>query len=190
MDSDINYIIQESLKGDNNYQEILLKRLTPLIFKNIYTYYMPSNPLTEDLLQEGYIVILQSLKDYDIKRNVHFLQYVKIKLYYFFKNYYRKDSKYNILSIENLSMMGKQLKSNDANQLNLIILTEEKDALYKCMSELSEEEQAILQLYYFERFSIQEISQELNIKYRKVINTKSKAVKKLRKCWQNYYSNN
>ncbi|NLK65574.1 MAG: hypothetical protein GX289_10840, partial [Tissierellia bacterium] len=84
MHSDINYIIQESLKGDKIYQEILLKRLNPLIFKNIYKYYSPSNPLTEDLLQEGYIIILQALKNYDMNKNVHFLQYVKISLYYFY----------------------------------------------------------------------------------------------------------
>ena len=102
MNSDINYIIQESLKGDKYYQEILLKRLNPLIFKNIYLYYHPSSPIIEDLAQEGYIIILQSLKDYDENKNAHFLQYIKIKIHYFYKNLSKKHRKYITLSLEKL----------------------------------------------------------------------------------------
>ena len=184
MHSDINYIIQESLKGDNNYIEILLKRLTPLIFKNIYKYYMPSDPLSEDLLQEGYIVILQALKDYDIKRNVHFLRYIEIKLYYFFLNLYKEAVRHRTLSIEALNSAGKQIRGRYINPLNLIILREEKHKLYKCINELSEKEQIIIRLFYFDGLLIPEISLELNIEYRAVINAKSRAVKKLKNCSQ------
>lgn len=181
MDTDINYIIQESLKGDKNYQEILLKRLNPLIYNNIYKYYSPSNPLTEDLLHEGYIIILQSLKDYDIKRNVHFLHYVKIRLYYFYKNYYKKSITHSTLSIEDLDRRGKELKCNNIEQITAIILEEEKNELYKFINTLSQKEQQILNLFYFQQFSIKQISDKLNLKYRSVINVKSNAVKKLRK---------
>lgn len=181
MNSDINYIIQKSLNGDKNYQEILLKRLNPLIYKNIYKYYNPSNPLTEDMVQEGYIIVLQSLKDYDKKRNVHFLHYVKTRLYYFYKNFYKSNTKYNPLSIEYLNKMGKELNSKDISQIDVIILKEETEKLYKCINELSKKEQRILRLFYFEQYSIQEISKELNIKYRAVINIKSNTIKKLRR---------
>ena len=180
MDSDINYIIQESLKGDKIYQEMLLKRLNPLIYKNIYIYYSPSNPIAEDLLHEGYVIILQSLKDYDVKRNVHFLQYVKIRLYYFYKNYYKKSIKNSTLSVECLNETGKELISDSLSQISKVMMKEEKDALYKCMNELSEKEQIVLNLFYFQGFSIQEISDELNLEYRSVINLKSNAIRKLR----------
>jgi RNA polymerase sporulation-specific sigma factor len=183
MNSDINYIIQESLKGDKYYQEILLKRLNPLIYKNIYLYYHPSNPLIEDLAQEGYIIILQSLKDYDEKRNIHFLQYIKIKLYYYYKNYSKKHLHYNYktLSIGKLREKGNELKSNNLSQLDIIIKKEERDLLYKCLNKITNKEQEVLRLFYFQQYSIQEISQELNLKYRAVINIKSNAIKKLRK---------
>jgi len=175
MDSDINYIIHKSLKGDKIYQEILLKKLNPLIFNNIYKYYKASNPLVEDLLHEGYIIILQSLK---------FLQYVKIRLFYFYKNYYKKSFKQGTLSVEYLNETGKEFKSDSPAQISTVILKEQKAALYKCMNELSEKEQRVLNLFYFKGFSIQEISEELNLEYRSVINIKSKAVKKLRsKCY-------
>lgn len=85
MDSDINYIIQQSLNGDKNNQEILLDMLSPLIYKNIYKYWKTKDPIVEDLVQEGYIVILKSLKNFDKSRNVHFLHYVKIKIIYYYK---------------------------------------------------------------------------------------------------------
>ena len=180
MDSDINYIIQQSLKGDKNYQEILLKRLNPLIFKNIYQYYLPSDPLTEDLMQEGYIIILQSLKDYDENRNAHFLHFVKIRLQYFYKNYCKK-TKADIISIEYLKSMGKDLKSTNMNQLNYILLKEEKNELYKCINELSDMEKKVITLFYFEQYSIKDISEELNLTYNAVIYLKRKAVNKLKK---------
>ncbi len=181
MNSDINYIIQESLKGDKYYQELLLKRLNPLIYKNIYLYYHPSNPIIEDLAQEGYLIILQSLKDYDEKKNVHFLQYIKIKLYYFYKNYSIKHHKYTILSLESLKEKGKELKSSLISQLDIIIKKEERNSLYKCLNELTNKEHEVLRLFYFEQYSIQEVSKKLNLKNRAVINIKYNAIKKLRK---------
>lgn len=180
MNSDINHIIRESLKGDKYYQEILLKRLKPLIFKNIYLYYHPSNPIIEDLVQEAYIVILQSLKDYDEKRNVHFLQYIKIKLYYFYKNLNKKHNKYRILSLENLQDKGCELKSHNLNQIDIIIKKEELNLLYKYLNKLTNKELDVLRLFYFEQYSIKEISKELNIKECALMNIKCRAVKKLR----------
>jgi RNA polymerase sporulation-specific sigma factor len=181
MQPDINYIIQESLKGDKIYVEILLKRLNPVIIKNIYTYWSPSDPLTQDLQQEGYMIILQSLKDFDTDRKVHFLQYVKIRLYYFYKDYFKKSIKNDALSMDHLYETGRELISDCRDQLTSIILKEEEDSLHKCIDELSEKEQMIISLFYFRRLSIQEIADKLGIKYRAVINIKSNAVRKLRR---------
>lgn len=181
MNSDINYIIQESLKGDKYYQEILLKRLNPLIFKNIYLYYHPSNSIIEDLAQEGYVIILKSLKEYDTNRNVHFLQFVKIKLYYFYKNLSKKHHKYITLSLENLKEKGKELKSSSVSQLDIMIKKEEISLLYKCMDELTNKEQDVLHLFYFEQYSIQEISKKLNLNNLAVANIKCNAIKKIKK---------
>ncbi|HPX27169.1 MAG TPA: sigma-70 family RNA polymerase sigma factor [Treponemataceae bacterium] len=181
MYSDINYIIQESLKGDKIYIEKLLKRLNPLIYKNIYKYYAPSDPIVEDLLQEGYVVILKSLKNYDIGRNVHFLQYVKTNLCYYYINYYKKDIRQRTLSLEYLNETGKTLISTRVDQAALIIREEEKNELHKCIKNLTPKEKKIINLFYFQGSSIREISEELDLKYRSVINMKCNAIKKLRK---------
>ena len=176
MDSDINYIIKQSLKGDKNNQEILLDMLSPLIYKNIYKYWKVNDPIIEDLVQEGYIVILKSLQSFDENRNVHYLHYVKIKIIYYYKNFYRstKNQRNKISLKENMG-------TDNYNVLERIIAEEEKTDLLVNVKKLSVKEQKILFLYYYKKMSMDEISKHLNIKYRTVISAKYNAINKLRK---------
>lgn len=179
MDSDINHIIQQSLKGDKNFQEILLKKLRPLIYKNIYKYWRVWNSDVEDLAQEGYIVILMSLKSFDCRRNVHYLHYIKIRLEYFYKNQYRK---YRIAANED-SLCEYLHDHYDAARLRTIdqnIEREEKYELMKSIQTLSSEEQEIIYAYYFMGQSMKIISTNLDIKYASALSRKRKALAKLR----------
>lgn len=189
MDSDINYIIQESLNGDKNYQEILLEKLNPLLFKNIYMYWNLMDPMTEDLLQEGYAVILQALKTFDNSRNVHFLHYIKTKIEYFFKNYYKKTKKqlHDISLSTNIGqynlVLEKTVKCN-LNTLESVIMGEASEELMKNIKKLTEKEQKIIYLYYYDEQPLTVISKNLNIPYRTVIGKKKTALKKLKRLFQ------
>lgn len=175
-DSDINYIIQMSLNGDKNYQEILLNRLKPLIYKNINKYILFNSSLREDLLQEGYVVILESLISYDIYQNVHFLHYVKIKLEYFYKNYFKNEYKKHTVQLSQKHVDAYSLFDSDN-----IIVKEEKKLLLEGIKKLNNEQQKILYLYYYKNTSLKEISNVLNMPYRTVIGKKKSAVKTLKK---------
>lgn len=177
MNTDINYIIQMAINGDKNYQGILLEKLKPLIYKNIYKFWRAMDPITEDLAQEGYILILESLNTFDYKRNVHFLHYIKTKLLYFYMNYYRntKNPKYAISYLE--TNCYETIKSS----LDLLVEKEKLNFLLNIFNFLSETEQKILTLFYYEKQSISEIADELNITYRACLGRKQRAVKKLRK---------
>ena len=178
MCSDINYIIHMSLNGDKNYQEILLEKLKPLIYKNIYSYWNPSDTITEDLAQEGYVLILESLKNYDEKRNVHFLQYIKIKIIYFYKNYYRSTIKRNEITLaDNISNISSSI-------LDILIDKEEMSELLTSFKVLNIKEQMILYLFYYQQHSISEISKILNIPYHTVKGKKQVAIKKLKKLYR------
>jgi len=187
MDSDINHIIQQSLNGDKNNQEILLNMLNPLIYKNIYKYWKTSDPIVEDLVQEGYIVILQSLKSFDKSRNVHYLHYVKTEIMYYYKNYYRNTKKQRrIISLstklgEDSNLELEKTIESQYNLLESIVSKEEKIKLLLNIKKLSGKEQKILYLYYFRQLSMVEISKYSNIPYRTVMGIKYNAIKKLRK---------
>ncbi|WP_326908138.1 RNA polymerase sigma factor [Sedimentibacter sp. MB31-C6] len=186
MDSDINYIIQEALNGDMNCQETLLLKLHPLIYKNIYKYYQESDNNIEDLTQEGYIVILQSLKSYDENRQVHFLRHVKSNIDYFYKNYFRntKNLRKTISlnnTMEDMNIEYEDIIDSQYDLLKDIIEHEEKKELSQEIAKLSIKEQTILNLYYNEKLSMKQISNKLNIAYRTAISSKYIAIKKLRK---------
>lgn len=184
MDSDINYIIQESLNGDKNYQEILLERLNPLIYRNIYKYYNYGDPIIQDLVQEGYVVILQALKTFDKSRGVHFLYYTKTKIVFFYKNQYKNN--HTLTKEIPLSESMKQINierdkiENNSCTLENIIKKESIDELLININKLKIKEQEIIFLYYYDNKSLKEISETLNIPYRTVIGKKKTALKKLK----------
>ncbi len=175
-DPDINHIIQLSLIGDKNNQEILLNRLKPLIYKNINKHIKISPSKREDLIQEGYIIILESLKTYDIRRNVHFLHYVKIKLEFYYKNYFKNDYKrHTFLLSEN------QADSYCVYDSDNLIVKEETKLLLENIKKLNAEQQKILHLYYYKKLTLKEISSILHMPYGTVVGKKKSAIKKLKK---------
>ena len=185
MISDINYIIQMSLNGDKKCQEILLETISPLIYKNIYLYWEPSDPITEDLAQEGYEFVLRSLIEYDPEQNVHFLHYIKIKIIFFYKNQYRSSKKYRKeISLSNDEFFSEFLiHESDSSQcaLDKIISEESADELRKNIHRLTAYEREIIYLYYYELIPLHEISKLLNIPYSTAGGRKQHAIKKLRK---------
>lgn len=186
MNSDINYIIQMSLNGDKNYQKILLEKLNPLLYKNIYIYLRPGDLRIEDMVQEGYAVILQALKTYDKEKNVHFLQHVKTCVKYFYKNLYKKNKALNneLSSSENMVATGFKLEKNMESTfsiLDFIIKKEEKYRLLTSIEKLNEKEQRIIYLYYYEELTLSEISKLMILPYQTVASKKRSALKKLKR---------
>lgn len=175
-DPDINYIIQMSLIGDKNYQEILLNKLKPLIYKNVNKYIDLNPSLKEDFIQEGYALILESLKTYDTTRNVHFLYYVKTKLNYYYKNYFKNEYKKHTYYLSQ-----NQADSYSLFDLDNVIEKEKNKLLLESIKKLNKDQQKILYLYYYEKHSLKEISNILNKPYRTVIGKKKAAIEKLKK---------
>ncbi len=180
--TDINYIIQMSLKGDKKYQEILLNKLKPLIYRNIYKYWNYNDSVVEDLLQEGYIVVLGALKSFDNNKEAHFLAYVKSKIKYFYMNHYRESIKISA-SLTDLKNANQNQLIDFEESLEQTIIKEEENSLLKlCIDKLSEKEQRLVFSYFYAERSISEIAKDLDISNRAVLNRKSRIIKKLKKC--------
>jgi len=186
LDTDINYIIQNSIKGDKKSQEILLNKLHPLIYKNIYKYYQFNDDIIEDLVQEGYIIILKSLKTYDESLNVHFLGYVKTNLRFYYKNYYRntknqrKTISLNQTINSSFSTLNLDNKTID-NTIDELTKKESYKELQTNIEKLSTKEQNVINMYYIDKLSMSEIAKILNISYRTAIGRKYMAMQKLKK---------
>ena len=79
MYGEINILYENSMKGCIESKEKLLLKLKPLILSNIMKYYK-NYELYNDLLQEGYLHVLELLETYDREKKVHLLGYIKMNL--------------------------------------------------------------------------------------------------------------
>lgn len=183
MSFDINHLIDKSIKGDENSKDELLIRLKPVILASIKRYYNRYE-LYDDLIQEGYELILKALSDYDREKGVHFLGYVKTFLRYHYLNKYNGDP--DVVSLNQPIGDEKDIELIDTVVDNkptpeaIIIRNYEINELLENIHSLTEKQRQIIILYYIEENSIGQISKKLNISYRTVVNIKTNAVKKLR----------
>lgn len=184
-DEDINIIIAESLGGDVGSICRLLERLRPIIISSINKYYYRNKEDFSDLVQDGYLKIIECLEGFEPKKGVHFLGYVKSKLKFLYleKNRLYKDS----ISL-NTNISG----DNDSTELLELVEDvginierdfehkESIDWLKKALNFLSYRERQVIYMNYFKKMNMYSIADKLGIAYRTVVNIKVKALNKLR----------
>ncbi len=182
MYSELNGLLIRAKEGDRNSKEEIVNRLQGLIIKSIQRYYNKMDEY-EDLIQEGNLVILEAIDDYDSSRGVYFLGYVKSLLKYAYLNKYkiRHHISLNTKLADKDCELIDLLESDDVVPLEKIIKFEEHTIIYDALSILTDRQRQIVVLFYMEELSIGDIAKRLNISYRTVINTKVRALEKMRK---------
>jgi len=172
-------------KGDVEAKGELLAKMKPLIINSIRRYYN-NIQLYDDLIQEGYEIILEGVRNFDDTRGVYFLGYIKSLLKYHYLNKHRE--KY-VISLntpigENEEELMDILESNEVDPLDNIIQTEEYKELRNSFSLLTERQRKVVVLFYSCRMPIGKIAEKLGISYRTVVNTKTAAIQKLKKSYK------
>lgn len=160
---------------------MLLNRLQPLIKSSIKKYY-PNYREYDELVQEGNIVILEAIDNYDPSRGTFFLGYVKTMLRYKYLNKYdeRKHLSLNADTIDEEAELIDLLESREGDPAEILVDKELIGILNESLRKLTERQRTIVIYYYGENMPIQEIANRLNISYRTVVNTKTAALKKMR----------
>ncbi|KNF09676.1 RNA polymerase sigma factor, sigma-70 family [Gottschalkia purinilytica] len=184
MYSEIARLYKESLEGKDQSIGKLIVNLKPLIINSIKKYYNNYN-LFDDLIQEGNEIILRVLKTMTFESEKHFLGYVKNALRF---HYLDKHKQKNMdISLNQTISQDEKIEMIDTiideslTQEEMVIKNEEVNILWKGILSLTERQQEIITLYYIERKPIEYIARTLNISYRTVVNTKSTALKRLKK---------
>ena len=85
MYKELDKLVNKAKGGDVASKEEILNRLKGLVIKSIQRYYNKREEY-DDLIQEGYLVILESIDNYDEERGVYFLGYIKTMLKYTYLN--------------------------------------------------------------------------------------------------------
>lgn len=181
MYKEFNQILNQARQGNPSSKEELLTRLKPLIIHSIKRYYYRKEEF-EDLVQEGYLVILDCLESYDEDKGVKFLGYAKLSLKYHYLNKHKEKIhlSLNTLLGDTEEEWIDLLQSEEDNQEDIILKNEQTSEIINAIYQLPYKQRETILAYYVCRKSIQEIAEDQGVSYRTVVNTKTNAIKKLR----------
>ncbi len=183
---EIKDLLKLAKEGCKSSQGKLLERLSPLLGASIRRYSDRKEDY-DDLMQEGYLFILEILNTYDPKRGAGFAWYIKMRLKYF---YLGKNQK---ISLESLN---RKVNNEDGEEEFIDFLESDEDVvadilkmdkhmtLYKAYDALSEREKQVIAYYYIKELSMVQISKKLDLSYRTVVNTKVNGLKRLRRYYK------
>lgn len=175
-------LIDQAKEGDLMAKEEVLKRLLPLIIKSIQSYYN-RRQFFEDLIQEGNLCILEAIENYDPTKGVYFLGYAKTQLMYLYLN---KNKERIHLSLNTKIGEGKEeefintIESGDPQALETMIKEENLKDLRDSLHYLTQRQKQVIIFFYLEKRTIDQIGQSLGVSYRTVVNTKTRALVKLK----------
>lgn len=177
-----NKLVEEAIKGNKEFTEEIINRLQPLIISSIRKYYNKVNEY-DDLIQEGNLIILESLKAFDPSRGVHFLGYIKLNLKYLYLNKHKRKIHLSLNeSVEDGEVEAIDLlESKDKGAIDILLEDERNLELNMALERLTERQKEVILLFYMENMSIEDIGKKLGITYRTVVNLKTKALENLRK---------
>ncbi|NLL81850.1 MAG: sigma-70 family RNA polymerase sigma factor [Tissierellia bacterium] len=179
---EFNKRLEKAKKGDSKAVEQILNDLHPLIISSIKRYYYRLD-LFDDLIQDGRIVIIECINNYDEAKGVFFLGYVKTMLRYTYLNKHRDRSNLSLnekIGNDEEDELIDLLESKEESAIEKIIKFDENQALRQAIIELPMRQRQVIISYFYEELTISQIAKKYNIAYRTVVNVKTGALKNLK----------
>ncbi len=174
--------------GNKDLELELIKSLEGLIVNSIRGYCIVENKVEfEDLYQDACEEVLKGIYEYNEELDIHFLGFIQARLHFKFlyKNRYIKYSKLvDSLNLKISEESNKEkiefLEDKKSNIEELYIKSDTYFKLYEAIEKLDLRHKRIINLYYFEGFTLKEISKILNISYKTCKREKKSALKMMK----------
>lgn len=158
-------IIRLYFNGDKNCLDILIERYKLPLYRFCHNLTLKRDE-ADDLFQETWLKAIQKLNTFDVNRSLlSWLYSICINSY---KDKYRKKKRWlnklkEYFSADTMEMDMNSIQSSVPIPEDLIILSEEKLRLKKCLNELDDIFRIPLILFYFKELSYSDISEILFI---------------------------
>ncbi|MDI6600170.1 MAG: sigma-70 family RNA polymerase sigma factor [Thermoanaerobacteraceae bacterium] len=177
---ELNDLVRMAKSGDQESAVEILRRFAPLKIKLIKNYFGYGTDW-DDYLSEGDRIIMESIRDYDLGRNVPFESYLKIKLRYLYQNIRarKKELIYLDQEIGDGITMTDILESDDPPIDEPIIGIAERDEVREALNSLTEKQKTIIELHFYQEKSIRQCSEIMGISYQSAVELKGRAIKSL-----------
>lgn len=151
-------LIKLYLAGDQKAFEILLERHKDKIYTSIYLF-VKDTALAEDIFQEVFIKIINTLRDGKYNHEGKFIQWALRISYNMCVDYFRRNKRRANISPTDTFDIFDILPQNDLNIEQSIIRDEMHDKLRRVIDELAPEQREVVILRHYADMSFKEISQ-------------------------------
>ena len=177
-------LVQAYVKGDHSAIEVLINRHR----SKVYTYILltiKNQQLAEDLFQETFIKVIQSLRGGKYKDNGKFLSWVIRIAHNLIIDHFRKEKQMNTVSNDDSEVdLFNSKKLSDSNIEELIIDSQIKSEIRVLINELPDDQREVVLLRHYGGLSFKEIADQTDVSINTALGRMRYALINLRKLIQ------
>ncbi len=177
-------LVQAYIKGDHSAIEVLINRHR----SKVYTYILitiKNQQLAEDLFQETFIKVIQSLRAGKYKDNGKFLSWVIRIAHNLIIDHFRKEKQMNTFSNDDSEVdLFNSKKLSDSNIEELIISSQIKSEIRVLINELPDDQREVVLLRHYGELSFKEIADQTDVSINTALGRMRYALINLRKLIQ------
>jgi len=177
-------LVQAYIKGDHSAIEVLINKHR----SKVYTYILltiKNQQLAEDLFQETFIKVIQSLRGGKYKDNGKFLSWVIRIAHNLIIDHFRKEKQMNTLSNDDSEVdLFNSKKLSDSNIEELIIHSQIKSEIRVLINELPDDQREVVLLRHYGGLSFKEIADQTDVSINTALGRMRYALINLRKLIQ------
>ena len=174
-------LVQAYIKGDQSAIETLINRHR----SKVYTYILltiKNQPLAEDLFQETFIKVIQSLRSGKYRDNGRFLSWVIRIAHNLIIDHFRKEKQMNSVSNDDSEVdLFNSKKLSDSNIEELIVNSQIKAEIRTLINELPNDQREVVLLRHYGELSFKEIAEQTDVSINTALGRMRYALINLRK---------
>jgi len=174
-------LVQAYIKGDQSAIETLISRHR----SKVYTYILltiKNQPLAEDLFQETFIKVIQSLRAGKYRDNGRFLSWVIRIAHNLIIDHFRKEKQMNSVSNDDSEVdLFNSKKLSDDNIEELIVNNQIKTEIRTLINELPDDQKEVVLLRHYGELSFKEIADQTDVSINTALGRMRYALINLRK---------
>ena len=174
-------LVQAYIKGDQSAIELLINRHRNKVFTYILLT-IKNQQLAEDLFQETFIKVIQSLRGGKYRDNGRFLSWVIRIAHNLIIDHFRKEKQMNSVSNDDTEVdLFNSKKLSDDNIEELIVNSQIKAEIRSLINELPEDQREVVLLRHYGGLSFKEIANQTDVSINTALGRMRYALINLRK---------
>ena len=174
-------LVQAYIKGDQSAIEVLINRHRNKVFTYILLT-IKNQQLAEDLFQETFIKVIQSLRGGKYRDNGRFLSWVIRIAHNLIIDHFRKEKQMNSVSNDDTEVdLFNSKKLSDDNIEELIVNSQIKAEIRSLINELPEDQREVVLLRHYGGLSFKEIANQTDVSINTALGRMRYALINLRK---------